>query len=282
MTTTVALIYDFDGTLANGNMQGHGLLADLGHELEAEFWTRGGAISKEQDSDEVLVYMWRILEDAQAKNIRVTREYLAEHGRKVPLFPGVDTWFERIDAFGRERDLKIEHYVISSGLYEMIMGCAVASKFRHVFASKYMYHQDGTAKAPGVAINYTTKTQYLFRINKGILNSWNRKGLNIWMPNEARQIPFERMVFLGDGDTDIPAMKMIRSKGGEAIGVFGDWTSKDHRELIHRLIEEDRVKMVAQANYVEDSNLDVLVKGLLGRIARDAGWRPPRSCTNIL
>jgi hypothetical protein len=274
MPTTVALIYDFDGTLAKGNMQGHGLLAELGHELETEFWKCGGSISEQQDADEVLVYMWRILEDARAKGIRVTKEYLAGHGRRVPLFPGVDAWFDRIDAFGRDRDLMIEHYVISSGLFEMIEGCAIATKFRHVFASKYLYNPDGTAKAPGVAINYTTKTQYLFRINKGILNSWNRKALNIWVPNEERPIPFKRMVFLGDGDTDIPAMKMIRSQGGEAIGVFGDWKSKEHRELIHRLIEEDRVKMVAQADYTEDSSLDVLVKGILGRIARDAGWRP--------
>jgi hypothetical protein len=276
MPTRVALIYDFDGTLAKGNMQEHGLLEELGHELETEFWQKGSAISKKQDADEVLVYMWRILEDAQKRSIRVTKRYLAEHGSKVPLFPGVDTWFGRINAFGRSRNLKIEHYVVSSGLFEMIMGTKVARKFRHVFASKYMYAEDGSAKAPGVAINYTTKTQYLFRINKGILNSWNRGALNIWMPEADRPIPFKRMVFLGDGDTDIPAMKMIKSQGGEAIGVFGDWEKEAHRALVHRLIEEDRVKMVAPADYREDSHLDVLVKGLLGRMARDAGWRPPR------
>ncbi len=274
MPTSVALIYDFDGTLAHGNMQGHGLLQELGHELEAHFWERGQRVAIEQDADEILVYMWRILEDAQRLGRAVTRDYLATHGARVPLFPGVDSWFDRIDAFAAERDLRVEHYVVSSGLYEMIQGCAVAKKFRHVFASRYLYDAEGRALAPGVAINYTTKTQYLFRINKGILNSWDRRALNQWIPESQRPIPFHRMVFLGDGETDIPTMKMIRQEGGEAIAVFGDWDNANDRNQIYRLIEENRVKMVAPADYRESSQLDVMVKGLLGRMARQAGWQP--------
>lgn len=274
MAIKAALIYDFDGTLAPGNMQGHGLLDALGHQLEPHFWEKGAEIAKEQDADEVLVYMWRILQDAKAKGLAVTKEFLASFGSKIPLFPGVDSWFKRINAFGKEHDLEIQHYVVSSGLFEMIQGCSIVNEFHHVFASKYMYGANGEATAPGVAINYTTKTQYLFRINKGIMNSSDRKSLNGFTSEEARPIPFERMIFLGDGDTDIPTMKMMTYKGGEAIGVFGEWEKSASRNLIHRLIEEDRVKRVAPADYTEDSQLDVMVKGLLGRIARAAGWKP--------
>lgn len=277
MPVKVALIYDFDGTLAPGNMQGHGLLDALGHQLEKDFWARVRAVAAEQDADEVLVYMWRILEDARAQGTPITRDFLAAFGASVPLFPGVETWFDRINAFGVTRNLEIEHYIVSSGLYEMIMGCKIAGRFRHVFASKYMFDGQGTATAPGVAINYTTKTQYLFRINKGILNSHDRASLNGWTSDDARPIPFERMIFLGDGDTDIPTMKMIAYKGGEAIGVFGNWEEAAARNLINRLIEEDRVRRVAPADYREDSQLDVMVKGLLGRMARAAGWKPPTS-----
>jgi phosphoserine phosphatase len=276
MATKVALVYDFDGTLAPDNMQGHGLLAALGHETELDFWTRGTAIAKAQDADEVLVYMWRILEDARSQGIPVTKDMLASFGAKVPLFPGVDTWFQRINKFGVIHELDIQHYIVSSGLFEMIQGCRIAHEFHHIFASKYMYAENGDATAPGVAINYTTKTQYLFRINKGILNSSDRKSLNGFTPEDERPIPFERMIFLGDGDTDIPTMKMITYKGGESIGVFGNWEKAAERQLIHRLIEEDRVKRVAPADYREDTQLDVMVKGLLGRIARAAGWKPAR------
>jgi hypothetical protein len=274
MAIKAALIYDFDGTLAPGNMQGHGLLAALGHELEPDFWTKGAGIAKEQDADEVLVYMWRILQDAKAKNIPVTKQTLAAFGAKVPLFPGVYGWFKRTKAFAADHGLELHHYVVSSGLFEMIQGCSIVHEFAHVFASKYMYDDQGQATAPGVAINYTTKTQYLFRINKGIMNSSDRRSLNGYTSVDARPIPFERMIFLGDGDTDIPTMKMITYKGGEAIGVFGEWSEAASRQLIHRLIEEDRVKRVAPADYREDSQLDVMIKGLLGRMARAAGWKP--------
>ena len=220
--------------------------------------------------------MWRILSDAQQRGRPVTRELLADFGARLPLFPGVPEWFDRIDAFGRERDLAIEHYVVSSGLFEMIRGCSVFSKFRRVFASQYMYSDDGTAFAPGVAINYTTKTQYLFRINKDIMNHYDSASLNGWTPEVGRPIPFEHMIFFGDGETDIPTMKMVTYKGGEAIAVFGNWNEAAQRKLINRLIEEDRVKRVAPADYTADSQLDVMTKGLLGRIARAAGWRPPK------
>ena len=263
-TARTAIVYDFDGTLARGNMQGHRLLADLGHEFEKDFWRRGLEVARESDGDEVLVYMWRIIEDARRAGKPVTSDWLRAYGHDLPLFDGLDTWFERINGFGEANGLAIEHYVVSSGLKEIIEGCPIAEKFKWIFASSYLYEQ-GQAVAPAVAINYTTKMQYLFRINKGIMNSWDRTALNEWIPDRERPIPFSRMIFIGDGETDIPAMKTVRSQGGEVIAVFGCW--EEHSETINRLIKEDRARMVAPADYKEKSQLDVMVKGLLSRMA---------------
>ncbi len=266
-----AIVYDFDGTLCDGNMQEHGLLQRLGHSRAKEFWDEGGRIAREQDADEVLVYMWRLMMDARGSEQPLTRSELRGYGTKLTLFPGVETWFKRIDAFGASIGLAVDHYVVSSGLLEIIEGSSIAARFKHIFASHYMYSHDGEAIAPAVAINYTTKTQYLFRINKGILNSWDRTSLNSYMAPARRPIPFSRMVFIGDGDTDIPSMKMMKHQGGEAIAVFGNWDVAASRNLIHRLIEEERVGMVAPADYRENSQLEVVVKGVLGRFALASG-----------
>lgn len=274
MTEHVALVYDFDGTLSPGNMQDQTLLPELGHTSPMKsFWPDVRRLAEERDADEILIYMDRLLALAHGCGKPLTTTSLREHGAQLRLFEGLDTWFDRMTRYGAERDLIVHHYVVSSGLKEMIAACSIARHFRHVFASSYQY-EDERAVSAAVAINYTTKTQYLFRINKGILNSWDRKALNTYMAPRDRPIQFSRMIFLGDGDTDIPAMKMVRLQGGEAIAVFGNWEDAKHREVVSRLIEEDRVKMVAAADYRENSQLEVLVKGLLARMARDAGWRP--------
>ena len=154
----------------------------------------------------------------------------------------------------------------------MIQGCAIRDAFRQVFASKFIY-EGGVAAWPGVGINYTTKTQYLFRINKGIDNHWDDDSINRFMPEEERPIPFERMIFLGDGDTDIPTMKMLTHKGGHSVAVYDSNRSDQDLDKIHRLISDGRVEFVAPANYAEKSQLDIIVKGILGRIARTRGYR---------
>jgi hypothetical protein len=212
--------------------------------------------------------MHLMIEKAKGENIEVTEKELREHGEKAKLFPGLGdrTWFTRINQFGLEHGLKVEHYIISSGIEEMIRGCSISDAFHHIFASKYIYQND-VAVWPGVAINYTTKTQYLFRINKGIENHGDNDAINAYMPEVNRPIPFERMIFFGDGDTDIPTMKMMTHKGGRSVAVYdAQKTNRDLQE-IHRLIADDRVNFVAPGDYLENSQLDIIVKGILGRIA---------------
>jgi hypothetical protein len=194
----------------------------------------------------------------------------------LPLFDGLTTWFERTNTYALKRGIALEHFVVSSGIREMIEGCKIFSVFKNVYASSFVYNEEGHAVWPAVAINYTTKMQFLFRINKGIDNTWDNDEINKWQPMNERRVPFDHMIFLGDGDTDIPAMKMVRDKGGAAIAVFNpkEWGQAASQNKIHRLISEDRASYVAPADYSEGSQLDVTVRGVLGRLARVNGYRP--------
>ena len=274
-----ALIYDFDGTLARGNMQEVSFIPSVGMEKGA-FWDEAERLTRVADGDGILMYMQLMLSHARANGSPITRAMLREHGHDVKLFDGLKSdltgpgWFERIDALGAKYGLEIEHYIISAGLEEMIDGCPIRHAFRHVFASKFVYDEEGVAIWPAVGVNYTTKTQYLFRINKGVLNHWEHEKINKFMADDDRPVPFERMIFLGDGDTDVPTMKMMHTKGGFSIAVYDPRNSERDQQKIYSLISEDRVNFVAAADYREGSALDLIVKGLIGRIAINAGTMP--------
>ncbi len=267
-----AIVYDFDGTLAKGNIQEHGFLPSLGIN-KSEFWESVGDAARTKDADEILMYMWKMLELAKQKNRPVTRKALKAHGRNIPLFEGVAKWFGRMNRFAKEKRLTLEHYVVSSGNHEIISGCKVFDRFKRVYASTFIYDSKGKAVWPGVAINYTTKTQFLFRINKGVENSWDNTKINRFVPMADRPIPFSRMIFIGDGETDVPSMKMVRIQGGHSIAVFDPqkFPEASTQKKVYRLIEEDRVHFVAPADYSEGGQLDVTVKGILGKVSRDAG-----------
>jgi phosphoserine phosphatase len=269
-----ALIYDFDGTLAKGNLQEQSFIPDIGMSREA-FWGEVKRRTKSHDADEILVYMHLMLDKAREQGKEITEEALRQHGREAKLFPGLSdlSWFSRINQHAEEHELALEHYILSSGIHEMIEGCAIRSAFRLVFASKFIY-VDGNAAWPGVGINYTTKTQYLFRINKGVENHWDNDSINAYMPDAERPIPFDRMIFIGDGETDVPAMKMLTYQGGHAVAVYDPERTDRDLSKIHRLISDGRVEFVAPADYTEKSQLDIIMKGILGRIARKYGYRP--------
>jgi hypothetical protein len=204
---------------------------------------------------------------------------LREHGKDAKLFNGLvgQAWFHRANKFAAQHGLDLQHYIVSSGIEEMIRGCSIQSAFRRIYASKYIY--DGEVAAwPGVAINYTTKTQYLFRINKGVENHWNNDGINKYMSEGSRPIPFKRMIFLGDGETDIPTMKMLTYQGGHSIAVYDEQRGSRDLEKIHALIADNRVDFVAPANYEEHSQLEIIIKGILGRIARETGQLLAGNC----
>ena len=261
-----AMIYDFDGTLARGNLQELSFIPKMQISCE-EFWEEVKRRAKAEDADEILVYMHLMLEKAREFGEDVSRQMLQEHGRNAPLFKGLEDeqWFKRINNFAAQQGLELKHYIISSGIEEMIRGCSIQGAFHKIYASKYIYEADKAAW-PGVAINYTTKTQYLFRINKGIENHWDRNALNKYMPEASRPVPFSRMIFLGDGETDIPAMKMMTHQGGHSVAVYDEKREAKDLDTIHSLISDGRVNFVAPGDYEEKSQLDIIIKGILGRI----------------
>lgn len=270
-----ALVYDFDGTLAQGNIQEHSLIPQVLGVSKEEFWADVQERRRAHDADQILIYMQLLLEYAKKKNQPITRELLAQNGSSVQYFEGVTEWFSRMNQYAEERNLALEHYIVSSANEEIIQGCSIASFFKSIFACKYIYNDSGQAIWPATAVNYTTKTQYLFRINKGISNNWEDEAVNRFIPLRERPLPFERMIYIGDGDTDIPSMKMVRHQGGHSIAVFDpeQWAAGKAQTKAERLIAEDRAHFVVPAIYTEHSQLDVTVKGILGRIARDTGWR---------
>jgi hypothetical protein len=269
-----AFVYDYDGTLAKGNIQEASFLPELQIE-KTSFWKSVKERTLKEDADEILVYMQLMLEVAKEKGIRITKDTLKDHGGASVLFPGLANgeWFHRINEFARQNDLVLDHYIVSSGIKEMLEGSPISDHFAHIWASKFAYDDNGVACWPAAAINYTTKTQFLFRINKGILNSWDNASVNKYTSPSDRPVPFERMVFFGDGDTDVPTMKMLTFQGGTSIAVYEDDASS--REKVHNLISNDRAEFAALADYTENSQMEITAKAILGRMARIAKSKGP-------
>lgn len=272
MKHTIAICYDFDGTLIRGNMQENSFIPEIGMK-KADFWQEVKANAKENDMDEVLAYMQMMFEEARKNKIKFNKKSLKEHGKKVELFPGVEDWFDLLDQHPKE-NMKIQHYIISSGLDEMIRGSKIGGKFQHIFASGFVYDANGAATFPARSINYTTKVQYLFRINKGVLNNWDNSEINQFTPEENRPIPFSRMIYIGDGDTDVPAMKMLNYKGGYSIAVYpprkGARITKEEKakkENVEKLKEDNRCQFIAEADYSKGKELHKIVVSLIDRIS---------------
>lgn len=273
--TQVAIAYDFDGTLAQGNMQEHSFIPGLGLTPD-KFWPEVKKLACKHDMDEILTYMELMIRTATEKRLSIRREEFQKHGRAVSLFPGVEQWFDRINNYGKERGLVVEHYIISSGLREMISATSIGKKFKYIFASGYMYDANDVAVWPALAVNYTTKTQYLFRINKGILNSYDNGSINKYTPASERPIPFSNMIYIGDGETDVPCMKMLKYQGGHPIAVYEPWEGratkkqKHKQQLCYELLEQDRANYAAPADYTDGKPLDNLVKNLLDKISTES------------
>ena len=271
-----ALIYDFDGTLAKGNCAEHGLMPALGLNEHSDFWPEVNRKNRERDGDEILTYLGELAKRArdESKQDELKPERLQAYGKSIPLFPGVVDWFDAINRFASDQGIALSHYIVSSGLEEMIRGTPVAKHFKKIFGCRYHYDEaTGHAKWPAVAIDYTTKTQYLFRINKGIENSWDNVTINEYIEPGERPVPFDHMIYFGDGDTDIPAMKMVKTQGGCSLAVFdGDkWDDGKTQNKIEKLISEERANYVVRGDYTSGSQLDVTVRGILRLYKRKHG-----------
>lgn len=264
----IALIYDFDGTLAPGNMQEYDFIPAVG-KSNKEFWTEANTLAEEQDADMVLTYMARMLQEAKSKGLSLRREAFQDSGRRVTLYKGVKEWFARINAYGAAHGIRILHYINSSGMKEIIEGTQIAHEFRKIYACSFLYDVDGIAYWPGVAVNYTNKTQFIFKINKGVESVSDCKLVNQYIEERERPVPFSRMIYVGDGTTDIPCMRLVKNFGGHSIAVYNPASAKVGRKDLASLIRDNRVNHVCAADYTEGSEIDRLVKLIIDKIAVD-------------
>lgn len=263
--TRVALIYDFDGTLSPGNMQEFGFIQATGKTKE-EFWKQNKELSEGKDANGILTYMYQMYIEAKAHNISLRRESFQKFGQSIELFDGVTEWFNLINEYGRSIGLDIKHYINSSGLKEMIEGTSIANEFENIYACSFLYDIDGIANWPAVAVDYTAKTQFIFKINKGINEVSDNRKINEYIPEEERPIPFSRMIYFGDGETDIPCMKMVKVHGGHSIAVYSNAKKK---ETAKKLINDNRVNFICQADYREGKEMHMIVKRILDKIKAD-------------
>ena len=261
-TPVLAICYDFDKTLSPDDMQAQGYIQSIDYDV-SEFWHRADMLSQENEMDSNLAYMYMMVDGARGK-ILFNKNTLMEYGSKVKLFPGVEEWFERIRNYGNKAGVKVEHYIISSGLKEMIEGTSVAKAgaFEKIYACSFLYNDRGEAVWPSQMVNYTNKTQFLFRISKGVLDV-NDPGVNDFFAPDQIRVPFRNMVYIGDSDTDIPCMKLVNSYGGHSIGVY-DPVRQD-KSKVHRMMRENRIRFFAAADYSEDSDMDKLLKAIIDR-----------------
>ena len=261
----MAIVYDFDGTLAPGNMQEHQFIPDVGMKPK-KFWEEVRSSAKDRQADEILMYMKLMLEKADEKKVPVRKDDFKARGREIKLFDGVNDWFNRIQKYGKSKGVRIEHYLVSSGNTEIIEGTKIASKFKKIYASKFAFDHNGVAAWPALAINYTTKTQYLFRINKGALDLSDNDTINRFVKQKDGPIPFKNMVYIGDGSTDVPCFRLVKDQGGLAIAVFKPHT-QNARKKADQYRQEGRVHCVVPADYNEGKELDCIIKSNIDLVA---------------
>ncbi|UKI18581.1 MAG: haloacid dehalogenase-like hydrolase [Bacteroidales bacterium] len=265
---TVALIYDFDGTLAPGNMQEYDFIPAVG-KSNKEFWSEANSLAEKQDADPVLAYMARMIQEAQSTGLSLRREAFQESGRSIRYYAGVEAWFARMNRYAEKQGLRLLHYINSSGLREIIEGTSIAHEFKHIYACSFLYNVDGIAYWPAVAVNYTNKTQFIFKINKGVESVYDTQMVNRYMEEDKRPVPFKRMIYVGDGTTDIPCMKLVKNYGGHSIAVYNPEDRNKRREMA-TLIRDNRVNYVCEADYSDGSEMDTVVKTIIDKIAVDS------------
>ena len=263
----VALIYDFDGTLSPGNMQEFGFIQAIEKSPE-KFWKMSDEIAIYQDASNILSYMKLMFDEARNKGIRLRKKDFQNFGRKVELFSGVKEWFQLTKRYGKEHGVTVEHYINSSGLAEIIEGTPIAGEFKRIFACSFLYDENGEAVWPGVAVDYTAKTQFLFKINKGILSIRDNKLVNESQSEDKKRIPFPHMVYFGDGQTDVPCMKIVKMFGGHSIAVYNP-EIPGKKASARKLLNQERVNFIAPAEYTEDSLNYKIVCSIIDKIKAD-------------
>ena len=260
----VAFIYDFDGTLAHGNIQEYNFIPAL-HMTSEEFWREVENLKIKNNMENVLAYMYVMLKKAEENNISVKKSSFINFGKNIKFFKGLTDWFDLVNDYGKSLGLNIKHYIVSSGIKEMIEGTEIADNFDKIYACSFLYSDDDIAKWPSVCVNYTNKTQFLYRINKGIYDVFDDR-INDKMASDMKKVPFENMIYFGDGLTDVPCMKLVKDNGGTAIAVYEDEARK---QIPEKLYSDERVNFIAKTDYSKDSELYKYIQIILNKISKE-------------
>lgn len=273
----MAICYDFDKTISPDDMQTFTLIPSFGLDKKT-FWEESNALAKDNLMDNNLAWMYQLLNYSRVKRLPIKKDYFKKIGAEVPLYNGVTTWFERMNKYAESKGIELEHYIISSGLKEIIEGSKIASQFKRVYASSYLYSADGVAEWPAQAVNYTNKTQFIFRIAKGFYEEYDER-VNNSMNDEALTIPYENIVYIGDSATDIPCMRLVKSKGGYSIGVYDP--DKDNRDRVYQLYTDGRISFYAPADYRARSDISRFMKQIVDEIASREAMKTERKVLDI-
>lgn len=255
-------MYDFDKTLCAKDMQEYTFIPNLGIDAKS-FWAEANRVRENNKMDQVLTYMYLMFKKMVDNNRSLKRDYLNAMGKKIELFPGVNTWFQRINDYGKSKGMIVEHYIISSGLKEIIEGTKIGNEFKEIYASEFFYNEDGNAMWPKIAVNYTNKTQFLNRINKGVLDISDDNGLNKKMLDNDRRVSHANMIYIGDGFTDVPCMKLTKDGGGVSVAVYTDKT----KHIAKGLLSDGRINYMALADYREGMQIDKIIKKTIDAMA---------------
>lgn len=256
----MAIMYDFDKTLSTTDMQNYAFIPALGMTPD-EFWGATGEFSKKTGCERILSYMWMMIKLSKEKGIQCTQKWLNSLGKEVRYYPGVETWFKRINEYGKSKGVRVEHYLVSSGTKEIIDGTSIAKEFKKIYGCEFYYDPETKLPVwPKFAINYTQKTQYFFRISKGITNKTDDSVNN---KTVSRRIPYENMVYLGDGMTDVPCMVLVKQNNGNAIAIY----NKKEQGNVSSLLRGGRVNFACLADYSENSDLDKTMKLIIDKIS---------------
>ena len=255
----LAIMYDFDKTLSTTDMQNYTFIPMMGLTPE-EFWGRTGEFSKKTGCERILSYMYMMIAIARERGIELTREFLRSCGKSVKYHPGVTTWFQRINEIGAAKGVKVEHYLVSSGTKEIVEGCSIYECFDKVYGCEF-YYENGLPVWPKLAINYTQKTQYFFRIAKGVINTKDDDNVN--KKTEELRIPYENIAYIGDGMTDVACMTLVNKNGGYSIGVYTD----SNKESVAQIRKDKRCRFVVKADYSQNSDMEKVFSLIIDDIA---------------
>lgn len=256
----VAIMYDFDKTLSTTDMQNYSFIPDLGMTPE-EFWGATTEFTNKTGCERILSYMYMMIAKAKEKGIKITREYLKECGKNIKFYPGVSTWFKRINEYGDSKGVQVEHYLVSSGTIEIVEGCSIYDNFTKAWGCEYYYNKEGEPVWPKLAINYTQKTQFFFRIAKGVVDVTNDNGVN--EKTIQRRIPYRNIIYMGDGMTDVACMTLVKHNGGHSIAIYPEKDS----DKVRSLYSDGRCNFMCRADYSAGSDLEKVIKLIIDESA---------------